>query len=145
MINWTTISYLLTVRPIFLASVASTTLAKGLSAPQLSTYFVILLLGLDLLKYRDENYFIICIYSLFSSFLPFSFLCFFFFLFFWVTIIEISKEDVYKWYFLSLLNSVKHYSLVVNTEGMKKKNVIIILKARNERSCYDISYLLTAH
>lgn len=36
------------VNPIFLASVASAMLAKGLSAPQLSKYFVILLLGLDI-------------------------------------------------------------------------------------------------
>lgn len=37
-----------TVRPIFLASVASAMFANGLSAPQHSTYLVILLLGLDL-------------------------------------------------------------------------------------------------
>lgn len=76
-----TISHLLTVRPIFLASVASTTLAKGLSAPQLSTYFVILLLGLDLLKYRDGNYFKCVFIGCFLLFFRFpSSVSFFFFL-----------------------------------------------------------------
>lgn len=75
-----TISYLLTVRPIFLASVASTTLAKGLSAPQLSTYFVILLLGLDLLKYRDGNYFKCVFIGRFLLFFRFPFSVSFFFL-----------------------------------------------------------------
>lgn len=37
-----------TVKPIFLASVDSAIFANGLSAPQHSTYLVILLLGRDL-------------------------------------------------------------------------------------------------
>lgn len=51
----------LTVRPIFFASVASAILAKGLSAPQHSTYFVILLLGLDLFEIGEDC--LLCIHA----------------------------------------------------------------------------------
>lgn len=46
-------------------------LAKGLSAPQLSKYFVILLLGLDLLKNKVINYFkhAVDVFALFFYFL----------------------------------------------------------------------------
>lgn len=61
-----------TVRPIFFASVASAILAKGLSAPQHSTYFVILLLGLDLYRIRKSThlkyYAYACVASSFSTF-----------------------------------------------------------------------------
>lgn len=88
-------------------------LAKGLSAPQLSKYFVILLLGLDLLKNEHINYFKYAVDVFF-------FALFFYFLFIYIMIKEIVKKKTQRKFFKINLIKVKIMK--------KKKNMLIILK-----------------
>lgn len=93
-------------------------LAKGLSAPQLSKYFVILLLGLDLLKNKIINYFKHAVDV-------FLFALFFYFLFIYTIIKEIAKHKkiVFK------INLIKVKIM------KKKKNMLIILKIDSIMIC----------